>query len=185
MHEHGSLGCSGDLAPLAHCALALTGEGAGHRRARPPRSTPPTALRDAGLQPVELREKEGLALINGTDGMLGMLVLAIADLRELLATADVAAAMSVEGLLGTDRVFAADLQELRPQHGQALAAANVRAVLHGQPDRRQPPRPRGHARAGRLLAALLAGRRRRRPRHRRARRRGRDPRARPPRSTTP
>jgi hypothetical protein len=111
VHEHGSLGCSGDLAPLAHCALALMGEGevtdrAGRRRPAA------GALRDAGLRPVELREKEGLALINGTDGMLGMLVLAIADLRGLLATADVAAAMSVEGLLGTDRVFAADLQDL-------------------------------------------------------------------------
>ena len=132
VHEHGSLGCSGDLAPLAHCALALTGEGEvtdahGHR------IPAADALRAAGLAPVELREKEGLALINGTDGMLGMLVLAIADLRELLATADVAAAMSVEGLLGTDRVFAADLQELRPQLGQALAAANVRAVLQDSP----------------------------------------------------
>src|SRR4029077_12223102 len=82
--------------------------------------------------PVELREKEGLALINGTDGMLGMLLLAIADLRELLVTADVTAAMSVEGLLGTDRVFAADLQELRPHPGQAAAAANVRALLAGR-----------------------------------------------------
>ncbi|MFL5795796.1 MAG: histidine ammonia-lyase, partial [Actinomycetota bacterium] len=130
--EHGSLGCSGDLAPLAHCALALTGEGpvtdAAGRRVEAA-----VALRAAGLAPVELREKEGLALINGTDGMLGMLVLAIADLRTLLATADVAAAMSVEGLLGTDRVFAADLQDLRPQHGQALAAANVRAVLRDSP----------------------------------------------------
>jgi histidine ammonia-lyase len=132
VHEYGSLGCSGDLAPLAHCALALMGEGevtdrAGRRRPAA------DALRDAGLASVELREKEGLALINGTDGMLGMLVLAIADLRALLATADVTAAMSVEGLLGTDRVFAADLQDLRPQHGQALAAANVRAVLRDSP----------------------------------------------------
>src|SRR5829696_3556107 len=132
VHEHGSLGCSGDLAPLAHCALALTGEGPvtdadGRRR------DAAEALGDAGLEPVELREKEGLALINGTDGMLGMLVLAIADLRTLLATADVAAAMSVEGLLGTDRVFAADLQELRPQHGQGQAAANVRALLRDSP----------------------------------------------------
>ncbi|MET0817741.1 MAG: aromatic amino acid lyase, partial [Solirubrobacteraceae bacterium] len=83
VHEHGSLGCSGDLAPLAHCALAMTGEGEvtdAHGRRLPAA----TALSAAGLAPVELREKEGLALINGTDGMLGMLVLAIADLRELL-----------------------------------------------------------------------------------------------------
>jgi len=132
VHEHGSLGCSGDLAPLAHCALALTGEGP-VTDARGHRTDAAVALREAGLAPVELAEKEGLALINGTDGMLGMLVLAIADLRDLLATADVAAAMSVEGLLGTDRVFAADLQALRPQHGQALAAANLRAVLRDSP----------------------------------------------------
>jgi histidine ammonia-lyase len=132
VHEFGSLGCSGDLAPLAHCALALMGEGQ-VTDATGRRLPAADALRPAGIQPLELREKEGLALINGTDGMLGMLVLAIADLRTLLATADIAAAMSVEGLLGTDRVFAADLQELRPQLGQALAAANVRAVLSGSP----------------------------------------------------
>ncbi len=128
--EHGSLGCSGDLAPLAHCALALTGEGR-VRDASGEERDAADALREAGIAPVALREKEGLALINGTDGMLGMLVLAIADLRELLTTADVAAAMSVEGLLGTDRVLAADLQELRPQAGQAVSAANMRAVLAG------------------------------------------------------
>jgi histidine ammonia-lyase len=144
VHEHGSLGCSGDLAPLAHCALALMGEGEVSDPAGT-RMPAAEALAAAGLRPVELAEKEGLALINGTDGMLGMLVLAIADLRELLATADIAAALSVEGLLGTDRVFAADLQELRPQHGQAVAAANVRAVLAGSPivaSHRGPEDPR-------------------------------------------
>src|SRR4051795_6246899 len=130
--EHGSLGCSGDLAPLAHCALALMGEGPVrdvHGRERPAGD----ALADAGIAPIVLAEKEGLALINGTDGMLGMLVLAIADLRTLLVTADVAAAMSVEGLLGTDAVFAADLHALRPHPGQAASAANMRAVLAGSP----------------------------------------------------
>src|SRR3954453_24211626 len=95
--EHGSLGCSGDLAPLAHCALALMGEGPVHDsdgRERPAAD----ALAAAGIVPVVLAEKEGLALINGTDGMLGMLVLAIRDLRLLVTTADVAAAISVEGL---------------------------------------------------------------------------------------
>ena len=130
VHEYGSLGCSGDLAPLAHCALAITGEGivrdaAG--RLRPAAD----ALAEAGIRPVELREKEGLALINGTDGMLGMLVLAIADIRELLKVADITAAMSVEGLLGSDSPFAADLQALRPHPGQAAAAANMRALLAG------------------------------------------------------
>jgi histidine ammonia-lyase len=132
VHEHGSLGCSGDLAPLAHCALALLGEGevrddAGDRR--------PAAevLAENGIEPVELAEKEGLALINGTDGMLGMLLLAVADLAELLVAADIAAAMSVEGLLGTDAAFAADLAALRPHPGQAASAGNLRAMLAGSP----------------------------------------------------
>ena len=110
-----------------------------------------------------LREKEGLALINGTDGMLGMLVLACHDLEMLLRTADITAAMSVEALLGTDAAFAADLQALRPHPGQAASAANLRALLAGSGGGRQPPPPRLHPRPGRLLAALLpAGARRRR-----------------------
>jgi histidine ammonia-lyase len=128
VHEHGSLGCSGDLAPLAHVGLAVMGEGR-VRDADGVLHPTAAALRAAGIEPVELAEKEGLALVNGTDGMLGMLVLALADLRRLLCTADVAAAMSVEALLGTDAVFAADLQALRPQPGQAVAAANLRALL--------------------------------------------------------
>ncbi|MBN2623043.1 MAG: aromatic amino acid lyase [Acidimicrobiales bacterium] len=102
--EFGSLGCSGDLAPLAHVATALD---------------------------LPLAAKEGLALVNGTDGMLGMLVLACADLAALLRAADVAAAMSVEGLLGTDRPFAADLVALRPHPGQQAAAANLTTLLAG------------------------------------------------------
>ncbi len=128
--EYGSLGCSGDLAPLAHCALALIGEG----EVRGPdgtRTPAAAALAAAGLSPVTLAEKEGLALINGTDGMLGMLVLACHDLRRLLRTADVTAAMSVEALLGTDAVFAADLQGLRPHPGQADSAANLCVLLAG------------------------------------------------------
>jgi len=132
VHEYGSLGCSGDLAPLAHCALALMGEGPVRDAAGTLRDAA-EALREAGIEPVVLAEKEGLALINGTDGMLGMLALAIADLRTLLVSADIAAALSVEGLLGTDRVFAADLHALRPQAGQGAAAANMRALLAGSP----------------------------------------------------
>ena len=128
VHEHGSLGCSGDLAPLSHCALALMGEGP-VRDASGALVTAGEALAAAGLEPVELVAKEGLALINGTDGMLGMLVLAVEDLRRLLRTADVAAAMSVEGQLGTDRVFAAELQALRPHPGQAASAANLVRLL--------------------------------------------------------
>jgi histidine ammonia-lyase len=128
--EHGSLGASGDLAPLAHCALALMGEGevlaqGGGRRPAA------DALADAGLEPVSLRAKEGLALINGTDGILGMLVLAIEDLERLLRVADLTAAMSVEALLGTDRAFADDLIALRPQPGQAASAANMHKLLEG------------------------------------------------------
>ncbi|MFG2885148.1 histidine ammonia-lyase [Streptomyces sp. NPDC048297] len=130
VHEYGSLGCSGDLAPLAHCALAIMGEGR-VRDAQGELKPAAEALAAAGITPVVLHEKEGLALINGTDGMLGMLVLACHDLRQLLRTADISAAMSVEGQLGTDAVFAADLQALRPHPGQASSAANLTALLAG------------------------------------------------------
>jgi histidine ammonia-lyase len=136
VREYGSLGCSGDLAPLAHCALAAMGEGT--VRVVGPASAGPEisaaeALAAAGIPPLVLAEKEGLALINGTDGMLGMLILAAADLRMLLQTADITAAMSVEGLLGTDAAFDASLQGLRPHPGQAASAANLRALLAGSP----------------------------------------------------
>lgn len=130
--EHGSLGASGDLAPLAHCALTLIGEGQAED-ASGERRPSALAMADAGIEPLTLRAKEGLALINGTDGILGMLVMAIADLRSQLRTADIAAAMSVEALLGTDRAFAEDLVALRPQPGQADSAANLRRVLAGSP----------------------------------------------------
>ncbi|MEV1244774.1 histidine ammonia-lyase [Nonomuraea sp. NPDC050022] len=128
VHEYGSLGCSGDLAPLAHVALTLMGEGV-VRDGSGNITAAEEALKQAGIEPVELAAKEGLALINGTDGMLGMLILAIDDLTMLVRTADVSAAMSVEGLLGTDRVFAPELQALRPQPGQALSAANMTKIL--------------------------------------------------------
>jgi histidine ammonia-lyase len=130
--EHGSLGASGDLAPLAHCALALIGEGEvedADGRRRPAAE----ALAEAGFEPVTLRAKEGLALINGTDGILGMLVLAAEDLHSLLRVADLTAAMSVEALLGTGRAFAEDLIGLRPQPGQGESAANLRRLLDGSP----------------------------------------------------
>ncbi|CEA09741.1 Histidine ammonia-lyase [Arthrobacter saudimassiliensis] len=130
VREYGSLGCSGDLAPLSHCALAAMGEG-DVRTADGELRPAGKALADAGIEPLVLREKEGLALVNGTDGMLGMLVLAAADLRRLAATADLAAALSVEGLLGTDDVFAEDLHALRPHPGQLASAANLRRLLAG------------------------------------------------------
>ena len=101
VYEYGSLGCSGDLAPLAHVALSAIGEGS-VRTADGELLPSADALARHGIEPVVLAEKEGLALINGTDGMLGMLVLALRDLDALLKLADVAAAMSVEGLLGTE-----------------------------------------------------------------------------------
>jgi histidine ammonia-lyase len=132
VYEYGSLGCSGDLAPLAHVALAVMGEG--HVRSADGGLLPTAeALAAHGLEPIVFAEKEGLALINGTDGMLGQLVLALTDLDRLLTLADVSAAMSVEGLLGSDKVFAAHLHALRPQPGQAVAAANMTRVLAASP----------------------------------------------------
>ena len=131
VREFGSLGCSGDLAPLSHCALVLMGEGEalGPDGAERP---VPELLAAAGIEPIELHEKEGLALINGTDGMLGMLILAIADLEHLCDVADLTAAMSVEALLGTDQVFRPELHlPLRPHPGQAVSAANMLAHLSG------------------------------------------------------
>jgi histidine ammonia-lyase len=89
-------------------------------------------LSAAGISPVELQEKEGLALINGTDGMLGMLLMAISDFRFLLDQSDVIAAMSVEGQMGTDQVFRSELHEnLRPHPGQAESARNMFNALQG------------------------------------------------------
>ncbi|MEF3404768.1 histidine ammonia-lyase [Agromyces sp. CCNWLW203] len=135
VREYGSLGCSGDLAPLAHCALVAMGEGEVRvaNGSTDPVTDAASALAAAGITPLRLAEKEGLALINGTDGTLGMLALAIDDLRMLLTTADIAAAMSVEGLMGTDAVFAADLHALRPQRGQAVSASNLRRLLADSP----------------------------------------------------
>lgn len=129
VHEYGSLGCSGDLAPLAHCALALMGEGT--VRVSGQLMPAAEAFSQAGITPVRLAEKEGLALINGTDGMLGMLCLAISDLRALLLAADLTTAMSVDGLLGTDCVFAADLMSLRPHPGQQISGDNLSRLLAG------------------------------------------------------
>ena len=130
VYEYGSLGCSGDLAPLAHCALALMGEGEVWDDGNIVSAA--SALRQHGIEPRELQEKEGLALINGTDGMLGMLLLAINDLEHLCDAVDVIAAMSVEGLLGTDQVFRDELHHpLRPHPGQTLSAQRMMSALQG------------------------------------------------------
>ncbi|MGG2458396.1 histidine ammonia-lyase [Streptomyces sp. RGM 3693] len=130
VHEYGSLGCSGDLAPLSHCALTLMGEGEAEG---PDGVVRPSGelLAAHGIEPVELREKEGLALLNGTDGMLGMLVMACADLARLFTSADITAALSMEALLGTDKVLAPELHAIRPHPGQAASAANMLAFLAG------------------------------------------------------
>jgi histidine ammonia-lyase len=128
--EHGSLGASGDLAPLAHCAMVLLGEGwvLAKDGARIPAAE---ALHAAGLAPLELAAKEGLALINGTDGMLGMLLMAVEDSAHLFAMADLTAALSIEAMLGSDRPFQAELHAIRPHPGQAASAGNIFRLLQG------------------------------------------------------
>jgi histidine ammonia-lyase len=131
VHEYGSLGCSGDLAPLSHCALTLIGEGEATGPAGGGPRPAGELLAEHGIVPVELREKEGLALLNGTDGMLGMLVMALADLERLYTSADITAAISLEALLGTDKVLAPELHAIRPHPGQAASAGNMARVLAG------------------------------------------------------
>ncbi|MGX1162625.1 histidine ammonia-lyase [Arthrobacter sp. SLBN-100] len=138
VREFGSLGCSGDLAPLSHCALVLMGEGQAEGPdglyGVPGRPAVAALLAEHGIEPVTLAEKEGLALVNGTEGMLGMLLMAIADLRQLLTTADITAALSVEALLGTDQVFQPELHAaLRPHPGQAASADNMLRMLSDSP----------------------------------------------------
>ncbi|SNY29620.1 histidine ammonia-lyase [Paractinoplanes atraurantiacus] len=130
--EHGSLGASGDLAPLAHCAIVLLGEGwvIGKDGAR---HSAAEALHAAGLKPLELAAKEGLALINGTDGMLGMLLLAIDDAAHLFTMADVTAALAIEAMLGSERPFLPELHEIRPHPGQTASAANILKLLQNSP----------------------------------------------------
>ena len=129
--EHGSLGASGDLAPLAHAAACLLGEGwvwdgAVRRPAR-------EALPEHGINFINLASREGLALINGTDGMSAVMLLAVVDLGELLIAADIIAAMSVEALLGTATAFGEQVVALRPSPGQMASGANLRALLADSP----------------------------------------------------
>jgi histidine ammonia-lyase len=127
--EQGSLGASGDLAPLAHLALPLIGEGEVHVNGQ--RVPAGVALRAAGIEPLELEPKEGLALINGTQGMLAVGLVAADRARALARTADIAAAMTIEAILGTDRPFDERLHRLRPHPGQLVSAANLRTLLAG------------------------------------------------------
>jgi len=125
----GSVGASGDLAPLAHMTLTLIGEGeAWYEGERMPSVQ---ALARAGLQPITLGAKEGLALINGTQVMTGIAALGILRAERLCAAADIIGAMSLEAFLGTDRVFDRRINDLRPHPGQSQVSDNLRALLDG------------------------------------------------------
>ncbi len=123
----GSVGASGDLAPLSHIALALMGEGDVQVDGR--RDDAAAALRAAGLEPVRLEAKEGLALNNGTQAMTGVGVLALLAAERAAETAEVTGAMSLEALRGTPDAFDEALMRVRPQPGQAASAARLRALL--------------------------------------------------------
>nr|HPQ82095.1 aromatic amino acid lyase [bacterium] len=125
--EQGSVGASGDLAPLAHLALAMLGRGEVFYRGRlQPASR---ALRAAKLSPVKLAAKEGIALINGTQAMAAMGAVAIIRLENLLRAADVVGALSIEGDRASIRPFDSRIHKLRPHPGQISTAANVRKML--------------------------------------------------------
>ena len=125
--ERGSVGASGDLAPLSHLALVLLGEGEAFYRGQ--RMHGAEALLRAGLQPLTLEAKEGLALNNGTQVQTGIGILAFCDVRRALETAEVAGAMSLEGLRGTPDAFHPAIQRVRPQVGQVESATRLRTLL--------------------------------------------------------
>jgi len=126
--EKGSVGASGDLAPLAHLALVLIGEGEAFFRGE--RIPGREALRRTGLAPVVLEAKEGLALVNGTQAMEAVGILALLEAERLLRIASVACAMTVEGLKGSHRPFLGAIHRVRGQRGQMDVAAEMRALLH-------------------------------------------------------
>jgi len=129
--EKGSVGASGDLAPLAHLALVLIGEGeAFYRGERLPGAA---ALREVGLAPVRLHPKDGLALINGTQVTAALLAHGLLEGENLTRSADVIGAMTVDALLGSDRAFDPRLHEARPHPGQAASARNLRRLMAGSP----------------------------------------------------
>jgi histidine ammonia-lyase len=127
--SRGSLGASGDLVPLAHAALVLIGEGEAHVAGKV--APGKEAMRAAGIAPLVLQPKEGLALINGTQMMSALLALAVHDGWNLLRSAEVAAAMSIEALLGSVAPFDPRLHDARPHPGQRETAAHLRALLAG------------------------------------------------------
>lgn len=127
--SQGSVGASGDLAPFAHLALPLIGEGflSDEGKVRPAAE----ALGDHGLAPIHLRAKEGLSLLNGTEGMTAFAVLAIERARRLVRAADIASALSVEALLGSARPYREEIHALRPHPGQIASAQNIRSLIAG------------------------------------------------------
>ncbi len=143
--EQGSVGASGDLAPLAHVALALIGEGEVAYRGR--RMAAARALRRAGLRPLRLAPKEGLALVNGTQMMTALGALALLHAERLAVAADITGAMSLEALRGSHRAFDPRIQRARPHGGQALSARNLRSLL------RDSAIERSHADCGRVQDA--------------------------------
>jgi histidine ammonia-lyase len=123
----GSVGASGDLAPLAHLALGLIGEGEVFYRGR--RLATASALQHAGIQPLQLQAKEGLALLNGTQAMCAVGALALVSANRLTALADLAGAMSLEALRGTPAAFDARIHAARPHPGQLASAAHLVRLL--------------------------------------------------------
>jgi histidine ammonia-lyase len=128
--SRGSVGASGDLAPLAHLALVLIGEG-GVLTDDGARRNAGEALRAAGLAAITLAPKEGIALINGTQPSAAVLALALADARGLARVADIAAALSIDGLRGSRHPFEARIHAARPFEGQIASASNVWRLLEG------------------------------------------------------
>src|SRR5579871_5808361 len=130
----GSVGASGDLAKLAHLAQPLIGEGRLRVPGEPAEGRPAReVLEEHGLVPLTLAPKEGLSLVNGTEPMQALLAFSVHDASMLVRAADVACALSVEALLGTDRPYDERVQALRPHPGQLASAANLRALLAGSP----------------------------------------------------
>lgn len=125
--EQGSVGASGDLAPLAHLALALLGEGEVMLAGK--RMPAAAALRGCGIEPLRLQPKEGLSLVNGTQMIMAVGILAALEAESLTTVADIAGACSLEALKGSHRAFDPRLHELRPHPGQKSSAANLRALL--------------------------------------------------------
>ncbi len=125
--SRGSVGACGDLIPLAHLALPLIGEGEAFFEGK--RLSGKTALRRAGISPLVLEAKEGISLVNGTQGALSLGLLSLLSAERLMETADVAGAMSLEALMGTPTAFDPKIQALRPYAGQKKVAANIRRLL--------------------------------------------------------